>query len=454
MSPDGGDVASDSPADTDERDALDAAPDELGDQLDAADAADSNDATDATDATDSADSSDAVDATDSSDASDAEAGVACEAGATGLSGAPGTWQQFGEHLGNSANTPFLWPALTLLPDDRPVVSWYEGTAIQTRIWEVTACGGRWIDPGPITGDSPSLTVDAQGAPILAFDAYAAKPSHVSVMRFDGSKFVPLGAPLPSTDHGVARAVTAPSLAAGANGDLVLAWVDFPSSSSSTIQAARWSGTAWVAMTDSKGALGIAASGSPSGPSLVMTPDGAVLASWLTLGHATAVARFVSGTTWTSVGTPPSGAVGGGENNGPLLAVGKTGVINLAWKDRTAPSTYHTFAAQYDGTAWKALGGALATAGSASGDYTLAMDATDAPVIINSEYLTPQPGNKGFNYRWNGTSWESPAPVLPGPSGGGVSAPRLAIDHHGRWVAAWLEYSNAGGTTVVVARWQP
>jgi hypothetical protein len=45
-------------------------------------------------------------------------------------------------MGSPTNAVLLWPALTLLPDDRPVVSWFEDTGIQRRIWEVTACGGR------------------------------------------------------------------------------------------------------------------------------------------------------------------------------------------------------------------------------------------------------------------------------------------------------------------------
>jgi hypothetical protein len=435
------DVTSDTRDDIGNGGAFETAADRTGDTTDTADAADA--------------ATDVGDAGDSSEAAHTDTGPACDAGDAGLSGAVGTWQQFGAALGDSADAPLLGPALTLLPDDRPVVSWFEGTGIQTRIWEVTACGGRWIDPGPITGDSPALVTDAQGAPVLAFDAYAAQPSHVSVMRFDGSSFAPLGAPLPSTNHGAARAVAAPSLAADGAGNLVLTWIDFPSSTNATVQVARWSGTVWVPMTDAGGALGLLGSGSPSGASVAIAPDGSVLASWLTVGHATAVARYVSGTTWTSVGTPPSGAAGGGENNGPLLALGKTGVINLAWKDRTAPSTYHTFVAQYDGAVWTPLGGALATAGSAGGDYTLMVDATDAPVVINAENLTPQPGNSGFNYRWNGTAWKSPAPVLQTPvGGGGISAPRLLSDHQGRWVAAWLEFGSAAGMTVVVGRWQP
>lgn len=407
-----------------------------------------SDATDAEHAPD-ATTSDAV------DSGDAEAGSSCDGGDAGLPSAAGTWQAFGAPLGDSASSPLFWPALTLLPDDSPVVSWFEGTGIQTRIWRATACGGEWTDPGgAITGDSPTLTIDAQGAPILAFDDYTATPAHVSVVRFDGAAFVPLGGPLPSTNHGAARAVAAPALAADALGSLVLGWVDFPSSSNATIQVARWNGAAWLAMTDANGALGLLGSGSPSGPSLALTPDGGVIASWLTTGHATAVARYMSGTTWTAVGTPPSGAAGGGENNGPLVVVDKTGTIDLAWKDRTAASTYHTFAAQYDGTTWKPLGAAVATAGSADGDYALMVDATNAPVVMNPELLTPQPGSSGFNYRWNGATWESPAPVLPvAASVSSISAPRILSDRHGRWVAAWLEY-NASGTSVQVARWQP
>jgi len=75
--------------------------------------------------------------------------------------------------------------------------------------------------------------------------------------------------------------------------------------------------------------------------------------------------------------------------------------------------------------------------------------------MNSELLTPQPGSRGFNYRWNGAAWESPAPVVPEPAGGGgVSTPRILCDRHGRWVAALLESSNTGGLSVMVARWQP
>jgi hypothetical protein len=363
---------------------------------------------------------------------------------------------FGAPLGNGAHAPLIWPTLTLLPDDSPVVSWYEGTGIQTRIWRVTACGSLWIDPGgAIDGDSPALATDAQGAPILAFDDDAATPSHISVVRFDGTAFVPLGAPLPSTNHGAARAVAAPALAADALGNVVLAWVDFPASTSATIQVARWNGTAWVAMTDAHGALGLLSTGSPSGASLALTPDGGVIASWLTTGHVTVVARYVSGTTWTAVGTPPSGASGGGETNGPLVVVDKTGGIDLAWKDRPAPSTYRTFAAQYDGATWKTLGGALATAGSAFSDYALMVDAANAPVVMDSELLTPLSGSGGFSYRWNGTTWTSPAPALPVGAGvSGISAPRIFSDRHGRWVAAWLGFTNASGTSVQVARWQP
>lgn len=228
-------------------------------------------------------------------------------------------------------TPAFWSAVQVDGQGNPVVAWEErvpGDLLRNSIIVRRWSNGRWaelggpLNIGPETFDAykPSLRLDAEGNPIVAWSETASEkqiavrrwgPSGwqalgptpvapgtawglelagntpilvsqrlldsgtravIEVRRWTGSTWESLGAPLGG------RAV-APQVRADAAGNLFLAWLDEGSESPylSRIRVARWSGTAWealgadVVVSDASSYLGT--------PALELDAEGRPLVAW-------------------------------------------------------------------------------------------------------------------------------------------------------------------------------
>jgi predicted small lipoprotein YifL len=367
----------------------------------------------------------------------------CDAGSDA-----GDWQLLGGPLSASV-PPAAWvPAIALDERDQPVVAWLEGETIFTQVWKETGCVGAWQPLGtPVTGSFPSLASDAHGL----VRAYMRSPgSTLAVERWNGSAFVALGPPLDAMF--VDGAPTAPGLTTDAAGNPVVAWGAARDTVHANVQVARWSGTAWRALTDVMGVPDsyVWSSLYLTPVSIALTADGTPLVAWPGFSDRTGVAKLAGATTWNAVGTPLEDLAFVSESSGPVVRLNGAGTVFVASMTKTAAPTSHPTVFRLDADAWTPLGDPPMTAGDGQ-DYDLAIDATGAPVLFAVEQRHEEGGHPAlFMYRWSGTSWDS----MSAPPFTGTEIPRevrLLFDGRGRRLTAWSEPSDRYVGIIRVAR---
>ena len=405
-----------------------------------------------------------------------DSGCNPDAGAADIAG----WHFFGAPLSASPSGSYL-PTMALLSDGRPVVAWTDAqpqsvitqfasfdlaSRTYTSVWKPDACGGAWQAMGdPVAGTLPALLVPrGSDQPVRAWVSND-NPSVLTVERWNGTAFVPLGAPFQALN----QSIVSPVMVADAGGNPFLGWLDGPSSS--TVRVAHWDGSAWQMLSPAGGVpgdLALTFFGAARALSLTLTPDGLPIVAWGTQGHAV-VAEFVAGTTWTTLGTAPNSDGLSHSINGPIVRVNSASDVFLAWIFPQVESGGNAAdlvsVSLFDGTTWQAVGGPLYSA-YVTRDYDMIIDGSGAPIVADSESAL-NGGGLVYTYRWNGTAWQKPA---PGVAAGGppmqtyVYSPTIALDGSGRLIAAWvhlensMEYINLPGnvvtTAIAVARYQP
>lgn len=189
----------------------------------------------------------------------------------------GRWVELGSPLNISGDSYDAYkPSLRLDSEGNPIVAWSEqdgGDAkIAVRRWGPTG----WQALGPTTiASGTAWGLELVGnAPVLVSQRWMEDGMHVllEVRRWTGTTWESLGKPLGE------RAI-APQVRADAMGNLYLAWLEegtYPAPS--RIQVARWSGTAWealgadVAVADGQTYLGV--------PALELDAEGRPLVAWI------------------------------------------------------------------------------------------------------------------------------------------------------------------------------
>jgi hypothetical protein len=367
-------------------------------------------------------------------------GDACDAGVA-------AWQFLGSGLSVVSNAYAYAPALAIVDGDQPVVAWEETGTVQTCAWTDAGCGGSWTPLGAASGYCPVVAAGGTHGLLRAY-TLAATTQQVVVERWNGSAFVSLGAPLGAAGGGA----SCPAMVADAAGNPTIVWSGGVGLASAGINVERWTGTSWISLTDDNGVPGgFVFGGIPDPLSITLLPDGTPLVAWPGLSHATMVARWISGTSWTAVGSPPPSNSGAGEDNGPIVRATSAGEVYLAWMVRT--SSYHVEAAHLEAGAWTILGGPLMANGSAQ-HYALAFDLGGAPLVSATEGVASAKASRVVTYRWSGTTWDNPVPTLPDPANTFAHTPHLEVDSRGRWVTAWEELTPGPTGVIRVARIQP
>lgn len=248
------------------------------------------------------------------------------------------WQQLGNGIPVSAIATALRPAMVLDAAGNPVLAWDASNGSTIDLYVARWNGSAWERLGDAlsaTGgqftwtDEPSLAVDGQGRPVVAWQELSSGGvRQVHVRRWTGSTWEALGGAVSVGSGGV----QSPSLKVDAQNRPVVAWSETVSGGSS-IYVRRWSGSSWVAVG---GALNVApAGGTPSAtrPSLALEPNGNPSVAWEEADaagvHHVHVRRW-DGTTWKVLGD----ALGAGASTSdvlfPALAVDEVGRPSVAW----------------------------------------------------------------------------------------------------------------------------
>lgn len=352
------------------------------------------------------------------------------------------------------------PAMALDAAGNPCVAWSEDLGggvleIYVKRWNGTAwaeVGAGSASGGGISGQGrrsqrPSIAVDSQGRPVVAWTLSTLTDDEIHVRFWNGAAWVPYAAGTVSeTPAGSSRQ---PSIALDAADLPVVAWFD-TASGNAEIYVRRWDGLAWVEIgAGSASGGGISNTAGPSEtPSLALDSLGRPVVAWADrAGTFDILVRRWDGLAWVDVGASPSLSADSSIN--PSLALDASGRPGVAWQEFVG-GNFEIYYRAWDGLAWVELGGS-ANGGGLSGTAgysqyaSLAIDAGDRPWIAWADFAG------GFQeiyvLRWDGTAWIEAG--AGSATGGGVSdtpgddsnKPRLGVTAGGLPIAAWQEESD-------------
>lgn len=340
------------------------------------------------------------------------------------------------------------PAVAMDARGRPVVAWSEFNGyrrfLAVQAWDGSYWQALGEGPGVRVVDSspswPSVAVDARGRPVVAWTDTSAEANDrdVYVSRWDGQRWVAIGKPL-HVYSGYLSVARAPSLVLDAEGNPVVAWLE-NNGRTDDVLVWRWNGVTWLPVGDMLRA-GPTEAESQAGPvSLVLDPRGRPLVAWQAGANPSRVfVRAFDGSAWRPLGAPLSAREDTFAGD-PSLALAPDGTPYVAWTETDGRTPGQVYVRTWDGTAWKPLS---AQAGGAGIDRAysprLTVDAKGVPRLAWVEWGSSANGLLHLG-RWDGSEW-APEPLPPHEG----QAPALAVSPRGRPFLAALEGNGPNGT---------
>ncbi len=336
-----------------------------------------------------------------------------------------------------------------------------------------SASGGGISHNPDSSLDPSLAIGSDGKPVVAWQDRSSGSSYeIYVRHWNGSAWAELAGS--ASGGGVSKNAgesAEPSLAIDHDGKPVVAWQD-NSGGNGEIYVRRWNGSAWVELAGSASGGGISKNaGDSKNPSLAIASDGNPVVAWeeYSGGNPEIYLRHWNGSAWAELGGSATG--GGISNTGhlgnwsrkPSLAIAPGGAPVVAW-EHFGGNGFEIYVRRWNGSAWAELGGS-ATGGGISDNArdsvepSLAIGSDGAPVVAWHDQ------SNGNNYqvyarRWNSAGWVEVG--TGSAAGGGISHsnvdamhPSLAISPNGDPVVAWNDGTNLTNKwDIYVRRYSP
>ena len=261
---------------------------------------------------------------------------------------------------------------------------------------LVSCGSAASSPGPLNiSKSQSATVSRQalatfnGSQVIAFaETNADNLRQIHVKQQGTSGWAELGG---SLNVDPAHDTIEPSIAARGS-TLVVAWPEFDDTGRPALFVRSWNGSAWAAL-------------------------GGVVSAGNVVGRVS-------------------------------LAIGSTGTPFVAWSQgEGAVSKVHV--ARWDGVEWQPLGEALNVGTRSASEPSLALDASDRPVVAWGETSASGLDTDVYVKAWDGAAWVARGGALDVDATRTADLPSIAVDADGTAWVAWEE-NSAGGFRVHAA----
>ena len=366
---------------------------------------------------------------------------------------------------------WLTPALLAIPEQSISASgWTEMNG--------SASGGG-ISQSPYSDSFELALAEFGGHPIIAWEEEADPYStDIYVKRWNGMNWVEFSNGSAS-ERGISQndgESSQPDIITGVGGAPIVAWAD-NHCGSSDIFVKRWSDNSWVAMGGSAGCGISEMSGDATNPSLVLTPDGPVIAwqqeyydyYYYTMIPKIYVKRWNGGKQeWEELGAGSAsgyGISGSSAGTDPDIVVGADGKPLVAWVDEVPGVIEHSeiYVKRWNGTSWGEFGSGSASGGGVSNDINLSyqpsfvVNLKGNPIVAWESFSSAGGTSQIHLRRWshNQDAWIE---MGNSASGGGVSNggedsfnPSVAIHPDGSPVVAW-QYGNPLFYRVYVKRW--
>ncbi|MBM4084320.1 MAG: choice-of-anchor D domain-containing protein, partial [Planctomycetes bacterium] len=216
---------------------------------------------------------------------------------TGTSwGEMGAGSATGGGISNNAGHSFA-PSIQIGSDGRPVVAWSDGTDGDyeiyvrkwnqvTSLWEelgANSATGSGISSNQGDSSNPTVTLDSNGRPIVAWSDLSGGDAEIYVKRWDGTSWVEMGSNS-ATGGGISNNTLGsfgPSLALGTDERPVVVWYDMSDGSDSEIFVRKWDGASWLELGAGSGSGGGISNNSSTSewPELVVRPSGLPVVAW-------------------------------------------------------------------------------------------------------------------------------------------------------------------------------
>jgi hypothetical protein len=141
----------------------------------------------------------------------------------------GNWTQLGDPVLSPAKGRTGSPSLALNGNGRPIIAWEESNSSDSNVYAAIWNGSSWQMVGSMVNSSsttsntrPALVMDHDGQPMVAWSGYVAPETSIWVSRWDGSNWKQVGSRL-SAANGVATSGFRPALGLDKNGQPLVAW---------------------------------------------------------------------------------------------------------------------------------------------------------------------------------------------------------------------------------------
>ncbi len=327
----------------------------------------------------------------------------------------------------------------------------------------SATGGG-VSRAPGWSRFPAVAVDRSGNPGVAWDDATSGSLQVYVKRWDGTAWMEFA----GSASGVGVSASAdsaewPSLALDADGNPVVAWTDYRSEEY-RVRVTRWTGSRWEEFPR----ILIAGGGQhPTGPTdrtpLALDPAGHPVVAWRdrSNGNWEIHLRRWNGLEWEELaGSATGGGVSAtaGISILPAMALDPSGRPIVAWMDN-ASGNHEIYLKRFDGRSWvelagSATGGGVSAMPGHSTNPAVAVDAAGRPIVAWQEHAARK--SDIYLRRWTGAAWVemagsgSPGGISRTPSDAGQ--PEIAIDPGGNPVVAWGVTIGHPNEEVYVRRW--
>jgi len=350
-------------------------------------------------------------------------------------------------------------------------------------------------------DNPSLALDADGNPVVAYDYTASAGYRIAVRRWNGSAWENIGAPFNS---GSSDGAQNPDMVIDSTGKPVVAWVEYNATNHNNVFVRHWDGSQWAPYSSSGTALDLTVSDSTIGPTIVLNSNDEPAVAFVeqsaysgTTAWHVYQGGYSSNFGWVFNSNPdnqtaandaliPAAAMNSSnqmilawvENSasgkgiyvknigsdsflgtGPLkhanndfipfmdMELNADGNPVVVWREQTNGSGI--YAKYYDGSAWQNFGSSDLV--NASGFYmAMALDASGYPVIA---YSASSGGSTNLLVtRWDGAAWVALAGNVNLDPAQELYNFDCVLDGNDNPVVVWSEDDGSGGYVLHAARY--
>lgn len=260
------------------------------------------------------------------------------------------WIQLGNFLDMHTDTQAFIPSIAIDSQGNPIVAWYEqdGTSFNTYVkkwngteWQLMGDGALDINLNQNTGYT-ALATDSSGNPVIVWEESDGTSVNIYVKKWNGDAWDLIGDTF--VDANENQNALHPAVAIGSDGNPVVSW-DETDGTSTNIYVKKWNGTAWESVGNNF--LDINENKNSGHPSVSIDNQGNPLVSWFEQDDTTdsVYVKRWNGTSWTQLGNYSLDIYQNQHGRFPAMATDSTNNTYVVWSESDGKS-FNIFVKHY------------------------------------------------------------------------------------------------------------